>query len=221
MKTFLLNRSATPGSTTRVGSFSAASGIKARTHLGGTLFLALALALAPLALRAADPGAEAETHIASDTVEFDMKSRLAVYRGNVKVTDPRIALTCEFLTAKVLDSGQVERIVAETNVVAIIVTNQTTFTVTAARAIYTYQVSATATNQTLELTGVPAPKITWPQEDVVPPRTNEFTARRILWDLANERLTAEEHRGVFPDFESLRQRNRAPANAPAPPAGPP
>ena len=183
--------------------------------------LSLALALTPLSLRAATTGAEAETHIASDSVEFDMKSRLAVYRGNVKVTDPRLALTCEFLTAKVLDSGQVERIVAETNVVATLVTNQTTFTVTAAQAIYTYQVSATTTNQTLELTGLPAPKITWPQEDVTPLRTNEFTARRILWDLANERLTAEEHRGVFPDFEALRQRNRASTNAPAaPPAQP-
>ncbi|MFN3410430.1 MAG: LptA/OstA family protein [Limisphaerales bacterium] len=176
--------------------------------------LLLVLGLAPLIARAAEPGPEAETHIASDSVEFDMKTRLAVYRGNVTVTDPRIALTCEFLTAKVLDSGQVERIVAETNVVATIVTNNTTFTVTAAKATYTYQVSATATNQTLELTGLPAPKITWPQEDVSPPRTNEFTARRILWDLANERLTAEEHRGVFPDFQALRQRNRAATNAP-------
>jgi lipopolysaccharide export system protein LptA len=146
------------------------------------------------------------THITSDSVEFDMKARVATYHGNVRVADPSITMTCEFLTAKVPASGRVESIVAETNVVAVIVTNSTTFTVTAARAVYLYQVLPFATNQTLELTGEPEPKITWPQENSDPVHTNEFAARRIVWDLNKNTVKADSHRGVFPDMEAMRKR---------------
>lgn len=168
------------------------------------------------ALWADEPAATnslAATHITSDSVEFDMKARVATYSGNVRVADPSITMTCEFLTAKVPASGRVESIIAETNVVAVIVTNNTTFTITAAKAIYLYQVFPFATNQTLELTGVPWPKVTWPQEDTTPVQTNEFSARRIVWDLNKNSLKADEHRGVFPDMESMRNRIKPGASA--------
>jgi lipopolysaccharide export system protein LptA len=170
------------------------------------------------ALWADEPSATnrlAATHITSDSVEFDMEARVATYTGNVRVADPSITMTCEYLTARVPASGRVESIIAETNVVAVIVTNNTTFTITAARATYLYQVFPFATNQTLELAGVPAPKITWPQEDSDPVQTNEFSARRIIWDLHKNTLKADEHRGVFPDMESMRKRVALPKDAPA------
>jgi len=179
--------------------------------------LILPLVVGTMALAADAPPIDAatETHISSDSVEFDMKTRLAIYRGNVRVQDPRITMTCEYLTAKVPAGGRVDSIIAETNVVATIVTNNTTFTITSAKATYTYQVLPFATNQTLELTGLPLPKISWPQEDVVPPGTNEFTARRILWDLGRGSFRAEEQRGVFPDMETLKKRVPIPKVAPA------
>jgi lipopolysaccharide export system protein LptA len=182
------------------------------------LFLAVSLSV-----RAAEPTpltGMPETHISSDSVEFDMKTRVATYQGNVRVADPRITITCDFLTARVPESGRVDSIVAETNVVAVIATNNTVFTVNAAKAIYTYQVLPFTTNQTLELTGLPAPRVTWPQEDNTPPKTNEFFARRILWDLGRNTFKADEHRGVFPDMEALKKRVKSPdtaasTNAPA------
>jgi lipopolysaccharide export system protein LptA len=166
-----------------------------------------------------------ETHITSQSVSFDLKTRQAVYRGDVRVDDPRIALTCDFLTATISESGgRVDNLIAESNVVAVIVTNNTTFTVTAAKAIYTYRLSSTATNQTLELTGTPEPRITWPQEGSEPPRTNEFVARRILWDISTGNIDAEGHRGIFPSVDALsnpmKEIQRAATNSAPPAPGP-
>ena len=72
-----------------------------------------------------------------------------------------------------------------------------------------------ATNQTLELTGVPEPKITWPQENSDPVHTNEFAARRIVWDLNRNTVKADSHRGVFPDMEGMRKRVAPPKDAAA------
>lgn len=165
----------------------------------------------------------AETHITSKTVNFDLKTRQAVYHGDVKVEDPRIALTCEVLTATISESGgRVDSLIAESNVVAVISTNNTIYTVTAAKAIYNYRVSPAVTNQTLELSGLPEPKITWPQEGSEPPRPNEFAARRILWDIGTGNIIAEGHRGVFPTMDAwsnpLKEIDKATATNSAPPA---
>jgi len=168
------------------------------------------LALGAVRLCAAETNAEpsapaaAETQITSQSVDFDLKTRQAIYKGDVHVEDPRIALSCEFLTATIAESGgRVDSLIAESNVVATIITNETVFTVTAAKAIYTYQVLPTATNQTLELTGTPEPSITWPQKDSEPPRTNKFVARKILWDIGTGNINAVGHRGVFPSVDTL------------------
>ena len=183
------------------------------------------LAAGVLSLAAAEPDAApalaAATQITSQAVDFDLKARQAVYHGNVTVQDPRIHLTCEFLTATIAESGgRVDSLVAESNVVAVIVTNNTVFTVTSPKAIYNYQVLASATNQTLELSGLPEPRITWPQTNSVPPETNQFTARRIFWDIGKGTIKAEGHRGVFPNVGALKKVTEAAAatNAPVTPA---
>jgi len=168
------------------------------------LLIATALPLLAAETNPAPAPGSAETHITSKSVQFDMKTRQAVYKGDVQVKDPRIDLNCELLTATVSEGGgRVDNLVAESNVVAVITTNNTVFTVTAPKAIYIYQVQPTATNQTLELTGLPEPKITWPQPDSDPVRTNECVGRRILWDFITGVIDIEGHRGVFPSIDSF------------------
>jgi lipopolysaccharide export system protein LptA len=190
------------------------------------------LAVGLMPLRAADettPGEAPVTQITSQTVDFDLKTRQAVYHGDVHVADPRITLTCEMLRATLAEAGgRVESLIAETNVVALIATNDTVYTVKSAQATYTYKVTAAATNQTLELSGEPDPKITWPQAGSDPVLTNEFTARRIFWDIGNDTINAEQHRGVFPNFSASRkpaasapEATNSPTIAPTPPTSNP
>lgn len=186
--------------------------------------------LSPLLSQAAGEESAAsygETKITARTGEFDLRSRQVIYRKNVTVLDPRIQLTCELLTANIAESGgRLDSLIAESNVVAIIATNDTVYTVTAEKAIYTHQRVGTMTNQTLELSGLPAPKITWPQPNSELPQTNTGIASKILWDLISGKIKAENPQGVFPsvgsDRNPLDQINKpAPTNsAPAAAATP-
>ena len=58
------------------------------------------------------------TQIFSDNVDIDLKTRMAVYRGHVRVDSPQMKLTCELMTATVPEAGgKIDKIVAEHNVV--------------------------------------------------------------------------------------------------------
>jgi lipopolysaccharide export system protein LptA len=155
-----------------------------------------AIAAEPDTAAPAPPGV---TQITSQTVDFDLKARQAVYHGKVNVQDPRIHLTCERLTATIAESGgRVDSLVAESNVVANIATNDTVYTVTSQKATYTYQVAADSTNQTLELIGSPWPTITWPP-------TNVATGRRIFWDIGRGKIKIDEPIGRFPNVDALKK----------------
>ena len=109
---------------------------------------------------------DAETQISARTVRADLKSRTAVYQGNVKVEDPRVSMTCELLRARMPAEGKrVDSIIAETNVIIYIPQDGATNTATADRAIYTYLIEAGVTNETLELMG--SPMIKSPQATAV------------------------------------------------------
>jgi lipopolysaccharide export system protein LptA len=97
-----------------------------------------------------------ETHIRSESVDLGIKTRTAVYRGNVRLDDPRLQLTCEYLFANIPEEGQVDRIVAETNVV-IALLDEKGFTnwAYADKAVYTFKATASETNELVELTGSP------------------------------------------------------------------
>ena len=127
--------------------------------------------------------ASIETHISSKTVDFDLKSRQAVYRGNVIVEDPRVNLTCDVLTARLPTNGtRVDSIIAESNVVMLIPEKGSTNRATADKAVYTYLVSAGVTNEVLELTGSPA--IETPQ--------GTMTGTKITWDRGKDNLSATD-----------------------------
>lgn len=127
----------------------------------------------------------AETHITSLSVDFDLKSRTAIYRGNVRVDDPRVALTCELLTATIPESsGRVDSIIAETNVVITLIDKGATNRATSAKAVYTYSVNDGKTNEVLELLGSPA--IESPQ--------GTLTGDAITWDRINDTIKATNQR---------------------------
>lgn len=56
------------------------------------------------------------TVITSDRLLFDYKNQYAIFEDNVVVIDPGLKLTCEKLTVRFDEEGDVERIEAKTNV---------------------------------------------------------------------------------------------------------
>jgi len=125
-----------------------------------------------------------ETYIDSDSGEFDLKTHVVVYRGNVRVNDPRLKLTCDLLTAQLPERGdRIERIVAETNVVIeMLDENGQTNHGTGDKLVYTYKVENGATNEMASLTGNP------PRIDT---SDGWFTADMITWDLVSKKMHAE------------------------------
>ena len=147
------------------------------------------LFVAAVTLRAEEPAklsanaASTETRISSKTVNFDLKSRSAVYRGSVVVEDARVNVTCDVLTARLPTNGtRVDSIIAESNVVMLIPEKGATNRATSDRAVYTYSVNAGVTNEVLELTGSPA--IETPQ--------GTMTGTKITWDRARDNISATD-----------------------------
>ena len=142
----------------------------------------------------------ASTVITNDTVEFDLKTRVAVYRGNVRVEAPGMVLTCDLMTAKVPESGgRIESIVAEHNVVIDATDEKGRVTHgTCDKLVYTYTVVGSVTNETVVLTGHPLLKN---------PMGN-LTGDPIIWDKANGRVSANNEKmelrgGGTPSIPSL------------------
>ena len=95
------------------------------------------------------------TEIFSDTADFDLKNRIGVYRGHVRVTDPQMQMTCDLLTALVsTNGGRPESIIASGNVkVEGLDDRGRSVRLTCDKAVNLYQVTSTATNDTITLTG--------------------------------------------------------------------
>lgn len=137
----------------------------------------------------AKPAARPLTQISSDSVDFDMQTRMAVYRGHVRVEDPQMTLACEILTAKVPETGGgFESVVAEHNVVI-----DTTDAkgqpnrATGDKVVYTYKVEGAVTNELVELTG--NPRLEAPQ--------GTLTGDLILWDKARNHVRATNQKMTF------------------------
>ncbi len=144
------------------------------------------------------------TEIFSDSANFDLKSRVAVYIGHVRVVDPRMKMTCDLMTATVPVSGRPDSIVAEQNVVIDAVDNGgKPFHATGDKAVYTYRVVTNetvvppgnqrvvnlATNETVVLTGDPLPRVQ---------RGNDWlTGETITWDRANNNFSASHFHTIF------------------------
>lgn len=148
-----------------------------------------------------------ETQITSHSVDFDLKSREAFYHGNVRVTDPRVSLTCERLTVTIPTEGtRVDKIVAEDKVVLLIPEKGITNRATADKATYTYVIRDGRTNEVLELTGSPA--IETPQ--------GTLTGDPITWDRTANVIRAVNQHMIFRTDTVSTNGASATTNAPAP-----
>jgi lipopolysaccharide transport protein LptA len=150
--------------------------LRAQTNAPNTNAVAEILALVTTNAPPPTPP-RAPTKIDSDSADFDLNGRQAVYRGDVRVDSPQMKLTCAQLTVDLPpEGGRINHIVAETNVV-IDATDEKGATnhVTSDKAVYDYNVQNAVTNETITLTGNP--------QIVNAQGTN--TADVIVWDKAN------------------------------------
>ena len=129
------------------------------------------------------------TKIESDRVDFDLTARKAAYHGHVRVDDPEMKLTCADLTADLpQDSGHINHIVAETNVVIDFTDEKgQTMHATGDKMVYVYSVQDGATNETVTLTGNPE----------LENAQNKSTGDVIVWDRARNHLDITNPKIVF------------------------
>jgi lipopolysaccharide transport protein LptA len=127
------------------------------------------------------PAAKAPTQINSDAADFDLNTRQAVYRGNVTVVDPQVKLTCGWLVVDLPSAGaHLSHVVAETNVVIDFADGKgQTYHVTAAKAVYAYQVEGAVTNETVTFTG--SPKVETTQSTI--------ESEPMIWDRVRNKFT--------------------------------
>ena len=124
------------------------------------------------------------TKISSDHLEFQTKTNLATYSGNVRVVDPRMILTCDLLTVKLpAGGGRPEYIVAERNVVIDARDKENKpIHATCNKAVYTYKIENLATNELLVLTG----------NSQVLQESNALSGDPIIWDLIQNKLSISQ-----------------------------
>ena len=151
------------------------------------------------------------TLISSDSADFDMTARQAVYHGHVHVDDPQMKLTCAQLTTDLPETGgHVSRIVAEMNVVIDSTDNKgKIYHVTGDKAVYIYNVQNGVTNETVTLTGNPQPQVEEAQ--------GTQAADVITWNRANNgfRFDGNYHMVFHQSFNgAMTDTNSAAANPP-------
>jgi lipopolysaccharide transport protein LptA len=130
------------------------------------------------------------TEIFSDSANFDWKGRIAVYIGHVRVVDPQMKLSCGILTAHVPESGKLDSIVAKDNVVIDAVDDKgKPVHATADKAVYSYAVANSVTNETMTLSGDPPPQ--------VEKEGGLLTGDTITWDFMNHSFSATHQHTVF------------------------
>ena len=146
-----------------------------------------------------------KTEIFSDSGQFDLKNHVMVYVDKVRVLDPQMKLTCEIMTVNLPESGRPDKIVAERNVIIDGVDNQgKPIHATGDKAVYTYRVVNSVTNETVVLSGNPR----------VQQLDNWMTGDEITWDRQNGSFSATHPHVVLVQEEKER------TNSPAHPAGP-
>ena len=145
------------------------------------------------------------TRIESDSVDFDLTARRAIYHGRVRVNDPEMKLNCEWLAADLPQAGgRIDHIVAETNVVTDFTDEKgQTMHATGDKAVYVYEVQNGVTNETVTLTGNPE----------LENAQGKSTGDVIVWDRARNHLDITNPKIVF--HQNI---NGATADTNAPPA---
>ena len=159
-------------------------------------FIILALAGSCVCLRAqttTPPTAQPpETVITSDSGRFNGITHQMFYTGHVVVIDPKAKLWCEALTVDLpAAGGRPTNIVAITNVVIDTLDDKgQTNHITADKAVYTFSVVNSVTNETITFTGgQPSPKVENPQFTIY--------GEPLVLDLVTKQYGGSNYRMVF------------------------
>ena len=185
--------------------------LRAQTNAPGTNAVAEILALVTTNTPPPQPPApktNAPTKIDSDSADFDLNGRQAVYHGRVRVDSPQMKLTCEQLTVDLPpEGGRINHVVAETNVV-IDATDEKGATnhITSDKAVYDYKVQDAVTNETITLTGNP----------LVKNAQGTQAADEIIWDRANGHIRWKNPHMVS-NFDSAKTDTNSPSATNNPP----
>ena len=164
-----------------------------------TLLLAACPAIASKAQTNAPSPSNRDINIYSKEAEFDLKAKVTVYRGDVRVEGHGMQLACETLTAKLPPAGgRIDSMVAETNVIIDSV-DETGQMVekgqkihgTGDKLVYTFSITGTATNEIFQLMGNPILKII---EGLV---TNVVTGDVITLDRISKKLKVTNYHGTL------------------------
>ena len=144
-----------------------------------------------------------ETAISARVANFELNSREAIYSGDVQVMNPQMKLRCEWLVADLPQSGHINHIVAETNVMIDLMQTNETAHATGDKAEYTYSVENGVTNEMVVLTGNP----------VLKDARGTSTGEKIIWYPADNHLQIINPRGsaIISAFNRAAQTN-LPAN---------
>jgi len=135
------------------------------------------------------PQPRAPTRIEAARGEFDMARRVVTYRGHVRVDDPEMKLTSEWLITDLPQAGEhVNHIVAETNVVIDFRDDKgQTNHATCAKAVYRYEVKDGMTNELVTLSG----------NSKVENVEFTMTGEPIVLNLATRKITADDEVVTF------------------------
>ncbi len=163
----------------------------------------------PAAATNAPPRVRPPTEIFSDSSEFNLKSRSAIYIGHVRVLDSQMKLNCEILTASVPPSGsKIDSIIAEHSVVIDAADEQGhPIHATSDRAVYTYKIEGGVTNEMITLTGNPQ----------VRSQFVSGTGDKIVWNRASNSIRVDnQHMIIQQDVQSSVTNAAGPARKPEP-----
>jgi lipopolysaccharide export system protein LptA len=129
----------------------------------------------------------------------EFTQRRAIYSGDVHVDNPQMKLTCEWLAADLPQSGQINHIVAETNVVIDFFGDKgQRWHAGGDKAVYNYSVQNGVTNKIITLTGNAA------VTNFTGTNVNfAFTGEPIYLNLLKKTVHAENYRSIInPDAQT-------------------
>lgn len=133
------------------------------------------------------PEGDRITEITSDRLLFDYGRKIAVFTGNVTVSDPDMELTSDELTIYLTDNDEVERIIATGNVVI----RMEGLNSRSGRATYTLE------DQVMVLEDNPQ----------VFRERSVLVAEKITYHRLEDRMTAEPHPRLLMFQDAERERN--------------
>jgi lipopolysaccharide export system protein LptA len=144
--------------------------------LAGSCGLVWAQTNTPVGKKTAAKAPVQPTEINSQSADFDINIRRAIYRGHVVVIDPKVQLRCELLSLDLpSEGGRLSHVSAETNVVIDFTGDKgEKYHVTSDKAVYIYKVANSVTNETVTFTGNPK----------VETADGEITSEPMIWDRA-------------------------------------